>query len=939
MSDEYKSRQERKKAQNRGKNGKPPKNGGKKKRSIWKKIFITMAILIGLAIIGGGITVASIISGAPDIDEERLTLPQSLQIFDMNDEQVYTLASGEKRINANIDEMPDHLKNAFIAVEDHRFYDHFGVDLRRLGGAVVANFREGFGAEGASTITQQLVKNLFLSNEKALTRKIQEQYLAIQLERRYTKDEILEMYLNQINLGPSAGYGVQLAAEKYFNKEDLNDLTVADAAVLAAIPQRPSYFDPHRNPENNEKRRNVVIDRMEREGFITAAEAEEARNTPIEEQLDYVEGEDTEYLTFYDEVLTELEEMSDLSTNDIYNSGLKVYTTLDMDAQEHVDHVMKSGEYADLVFPESEDFRAGVTLLETQTGAIRAMGNGIDENDPRVENYATIRRQQGSAMKPLLSYAPGINDQQWSTAKIFVDEEYHYQSEAEKEVRNYDRTHKGPMTMRQALAESRNVPAVKAINEEGVDNAFAFLDKMFVVNDNERYESAALGGAEVSTKEMAGAYAAFGNNGEYHEPYTIRKIVFPDGRELNTEPEPTQVMEDYTGYMITDMLKTVVTSGTGTEAQIPGVPIAGKTGTTNYVPETMQKYNIPSGGFPASSFTGYSTNYTASVWIGFSQNGEGNYLTSNHSKTAQRMFKHIMTEVHQGIDTPDFVKPDSVVEMRVERSTGKLPSAGTPSSEIVTELFVKGTGPTQVSQEFASISDPTNVSYSYNEESNSVTFSWSYPGDEVDNVKFSTSVSSGSLNVDEGSMKAVLTGVTPGESYTFTVRAQATDGTGLRSAAVSVTATIPGGTEEEEEEEPEEEEEEPVEEEEEPNDGEETPPDEDESNDDENNNDENDGSDSDSDSDSDADTDPADGGNDNDAGNGDGTDNGGDGDSSPGSDNGNNDNGNSGGNGNDNTNGGENTNNNGGNETPPSNEPDDSSDGSSSTQGDSSSEE
>ncbi|WP_054712235.1 penicillin-binding transpeptidase domain-containing protein [Bacillus sp. JCM 19041] len=281
------------------------------------------------------------------------------------------------------------------------------------------------------------------------------------------------------------------------------------------------------------------------------------------------------------------------------------------------------------------------------------------------------------------------------------------------------------------------------------------------------------------------------------------------------QPDTTQVMEDYTGYMITDMLKTAVNSGTGQRAQVPGVDIAGKTGTGNFDGSVLERMNSSSG-YPTSAFTGYSTQYTASVWIGFSNHSEpDNYLTDTHGGIAQQIFQHIMTDLHSGIDTPDFTKPDSVEEVRVERRTGLLPSAGTPQSEIVTELFVRGTGPSNVSEEYAEISDPTNVTYTYDEEDESIEFSWSYPSDEVDDVEFETSINTGSLNVDEDNMTATLSNVSPGNSYTFSVQAVATDGSGMESASVSVTANIEEAVEEEEEEPEEEEEATPPEEEEE----------------------------------------------------------------------------------------------------------------------------
>ncbi|WP_059105149.1 PBP1A family penicillin-binding protein [Shouchella shacheensis] len=812
MSDELNTRQGRRKAQERvKKKNKDSGSGGGGKRGIFKKILVVLAILAGIGVVGGGITVAAIIAGAPDLDEEQLMLAQSVQIYDMNDERVSTLDSGETRINASIHDMPDHLKNAFIAVEDMRFYDHSGIDVRRLGGAIVANVTEGFGSEGASTITQQLVKNLFLSQEKQLTRKIQEQYLAIQLERQYSKDEILEMYLNQINLGSSAGYGVQIASERYFNKS-LDELTIADAAVLAGIPRRPNFYDPHRNPENAESRRNLVIGLMEEQGHITAEEAEEARNTPIEEQMDYNREESYPHSTFYDEVIDELESMEELTVNDIHNSGLRVYTTLDVDAQNHVDDVLKSGDY-DINFPDDEQFATGVTLLDTATGAVRAFGNGTEENDQRVTNYATERKQPGSTIKPLLDYAPLINEQQLSTGHIMVDEPFNYSEGEQGPVNNFDGGYQGAMSMRQALAQSRNVPAVKALQQVGKDNAYDFLEQMMPLDegDDGRPEAGAIGGLShgFSTEQLAGAFAALGNGGEFTEPHTIRKVVFPDNREINVEPESARVMEDYTAYMVTDMLKTAVdrsSGGTGGVAVegLSNVPIAGKTGTTNF--DNRDELGLPSDAVPSVSFSGYSTDYTASVWVGFDRgpNPENeetmdNFLTysSGNTQLAQRVFNEVMKGVSTD-DTPDFEQPDSVVERAVEASTGLLPSPATPSSQIRTELFVRGNETNQVSEEYG-ISDPSNVSWDYDEDSGSVTFTWSYPGDEIDDVSFNTNISSGSLSGETNS-SATLQGAEPGETYTFTVQAVADADSSLTSDSISVEASIPEAVVEDEDE-------------------------------------------------------------------------------------------------------------------------------------------
>ncbi len=431
MSEEMNTRQGRRQARQTTKQSKK-----KPKRGIWKKIFLLLVSLGVIAVIAGGITVFAMIQGAPPLDHEKLTLSQAVQIYDEGDEFVSQLDSEERRVNVSIQDVPQVVEDAFISVEDIRFREHFGIDIRRLFGAVAANITDGFGAEGASTITQQLVKNLFLNDQKQITRKVQEQYLAIKLEQQYSKDQILEMYLNQIYLG-SGVYGIELASQTYFSKS-VDELTIADAALLAGIPRRPSFYDPTKNPEAAESRRNLVISLMEQHGKITSAEAEEAKAVPLADQLNPSERESYPYEAFYNQVLSELEQMEGITVNDIYNAGLKVYTTLDIDAQEHVENVLQTDEFISN-YPDNEDFQAAVTLLDTKTGQIKAIGSGReDTGQQRGFNIATDdKRQPGSAIKPILDYGPAIEYLQWSTGHILVDDQYNYSNGTP--IRNFDR--------------------------------------------------------------------------------------------------------------------------------------------------------------------------------------------------------------------------------------------------------------------------------------------------------------------------------------------------------------------------------------------------------------------------------------------------------------------------------------------------------------------
>ncbi|WP_332630181.1 PBP1A family penicillin-binding protein [Halalkalibacter flavus] len=820
MSNENNTRQGRRQAREQSK-----KKTKTSKKGIWKKILVAIVALSAIAVIAGGITVFAMIQGAPPLDEEKLMLTQGSQFYDQDDVFVSQLESSERRQNVSIHDVPQVVEDAFISVEDIRFRDHFGIDIRRLFGAVRANIREGFGAEGASTITQQLVKNLFLNEQKQLTRKVQEQYLAIKLEQQYSKDQILEMYLNQIYLG-SGVYGVELASRTYFNKS-VEELSLADAALLAGIPRRPSFYDPTKNPEAAESRRNLVLSLMEHHGKITSEQAQEAMAIPLADQLVLTERESYPYEAFYNQVLAELEAMEGITINDIYNAGLKIYTTLDVSAQEHVERVLQTDEFVN-VYPDNEDFTAAVTLLDTKTGQIKALGSGREDTGyQRGYNLATDdRRQPGSTIKPILDYGPAIEYLQWSTAHRIVDEAHSYSDGTP--INNFDRQFQGPMSMRTALARSRNVPAVKALQEVGLSRAQSFgegLGLTFELPEGQTQidEAYSLGGFHtgVTTKELAGAYAAFGNNGMFTEPYTVRKVEFPDGRIINMQPESSQAMSDYTAYMITDMLKTAVTNGTGGVANIPNLPMAGKTGTTNFARETREARGYPEGAVPDIWFSGYTTNYTLSVWTGFSRQPEdisNNYFPSgaNSRQAAQQIFKAIMQNISADIETEDFTMPNSVVRVGVERSTGLLPSDFTPQSEIIYELFVRGNEPTRVSEQFKRLDAPTNLMANYEESANQIIVTWDYPEEHADNVTFEIQVA-----IDGGSaqtlerkkeMQYIFGDPQPGSSYVFRVIAISDEDSSLRSDPASVEVKI---EEEEVEEEVEEEIEEEVEEEEE----------------------------------------------------------------------------------------------------------------------------
>jgi penicillin-binding protein 1A len=748
MAGQYKSREEKRLAQQKSKSTK-----SKKKGSMVKRVIISLFIIGIIGMLAGAGLFAYYASSAPKLDEKLLKDPIASEIYDMNGDLITTVGK-ENREYANFDDIPQVMQDAVIATEDNRFYKHNGLDLIRLGGAIIANVTGGFGSEGASTITQQVIKGSFLSPEKTLKRKAQEAWLALKLEQEYTKEEIFEMYFNKVYMSDGIN-GMATAADHYYGK-DIKDIKLHEAALIAGLPQSPNNYNPFDYPEKAEKRRNIVLSLMAQHGKITEKEKEEAQAIPISKGL--VSAEDIEeksrkkYPAFVDAVIDEVQKMGDYN---LYSDGLKVYTTVDPNAQKRLEEIL-AGENTSFSYPDAaeEPMQAGVTLLDTKTGEIRAIGGGR-EQDPNVQrgfNYAIdSKRQPGSTIKPLLDYAPAIEHLKWSTYHILKDEPYEYSNGTE--INNYDGQFKGPITIREGLWDSRNITALKAFQAVGAEKAADFVNGLGLKFDH-YYESASIGGVSpgVNSVQMAGAYAAFGNEGVYNKPHTVSKVVLRDGEtEIKNENNPEPAMKEYTAYMISDMLKSVIDhpQGTGKYAKVPGLPMAGKSGTTNYSQKEREKYGIAKSGAPDSWFVGYTTNYTAAVWTGYKTQSIPLSPTDRH--VAQYIVSDLMSYVHDGVDTPDFNKPDSVVQSKVEMGSdpARLPSEYTPDDRIITELFVKGTEPSKVSKEFDKIDAPSKLKGTFNKKDKTITLAWDYGKDK--GVQFEVSVS---IN---GEAKQVLT--------------------------------------------------------------------------------------------------------------------------------------------------------------------------------------
>ncbi|MYL64671.1 PBP1A family penicillin-binding protein [Bacillus hwajinpoensis] len=663
---------------NTGKN-----EGLSQKKRFARNVLLTAAFLMVFVLTFGGYQTYAYINEAPTLEGNKLSLPQSSTLFDAEGNKITDIVGKEHRKVVSFDEIPEHVVNAFIAVEDVRYWDHNGVDIKRIGGAVVANIQDGFGAEGASTITQQVVKNMLLEPEKTVKRKVQEAYLAMELEKQYSKEEILEMYLNKIYFGQGA-YGVATAAETYFNKS-LEELTTAEAALLAGLPQRPSGYDPYKHPDIATDRRATVLSLMEQHGFISVEEREEAASVAIEDTIVEKKNQSTTNDAFIDQVIDDLEKAG-IPEDALYSGGLEIHTTLDAQAQKIVDESLTTNQVVE--YPD-EEFRAGISLVDTQSGAIRAIGGNRQTGEDDVQkgfNYATqLERSPGSTIKPILDYAPGIEKLKWSTNQQFIDEELELNG---KEFSNWNDEFQGSVSIREALQWSYNIPAIKAFMEVGGKEAQSFAEKLGI-SIEETYPAYAIGGFAngISPLQLSGAYAAFGSGGTFHEPYSVEKVVYPNGKEMELSSKPEKAMSEGTAYMITDMLRTVVKEGTGMQAAVKGLDIAGKTGTTSL------EEGIHGDGVSDAWFSGYTTNYTAAVWTGYDKTTQNAYIHKEDDDIAKLLFKHVMSEVSKGKDTPDFEQPDTVEEIEIDKTSGLRANNATPSSNIIKELYFKGEEP------------------------------------------------------------------------------------------------------------------------------------------------------------------------------------------------------------------------------------------------------
>ena len=820
-------------------------------------ICIVLAAVVGVA--GGGLFIKKIIDDTPHVSASDVK-PKGFTTFvyadDGSTEIERFVSSGSNRVYKSVDEIPKDLQHAFVAIEDERFYKHNGIDLQGIArAAVVGIARGGNFTEGASTLTQQLIKNNVFPNftkEKTFydkfQRKIQEQYLALQIEKKMDKSEIIESYLNTINLGQNC-LGVQAASQRYFGK-DVSDLTLSECAVIAGITQSPSTYDPITHPDNNKVRRNKVLKNMLEQGYISQKQYDKAIADDVYARIqttNTASQADNTYSYFVDalaqQVIQDLKDQLGYTDtqayNAVYSGGLSIYSTQNQTMQQICDEEANDdsnypglkeygldyaltvtradgstenygsnniknyvketyGKDQGLLYSSEDAARAmveewkatiaregdtyderititpqpqsSITIMDQKTGQIKAMVGGRGEKASSLglnRAYQGSKRQPGSTFKILAAYAPALDSCDKTLATTIDDEPYTLKNG--QVLRNANKQYGGTTTLREGIKRSINVVAVKLSDEITQELGYEYCQKFGIstlvknktingkVFDDSTSQTLALGGITegVYNYEMCAAYATIANGGEYNKPTLYSKVVDHDGNVLlDGTGESHTVLKDSTAYLLTSAMEDVVNSGTGTACQLPNMPVAGKTGTTTSNKDLW--------------FCGFTPYYTCAVWGGYDDNKECDYDTSFRF----RLWKGIMSRIHENLEEKDFKVPSSVERKSICTITGKLAGSGCPS---ITEYFAKDTLPAETC---------SGHGYSYGSKSNSST----------EDDSNSTANTSGDSNRENGSNST--TGNTTGNTATGgdTTGGTTTGGTTTGGSTGSTTGSSTGGS-------------------------------------------------------------------------------------------------------------------------------------------------
>ncbi|NQX63205.1 transglycosylase domain-containing protein [Paenibacillus qinlingensis] len=658
--------------QSKPRESKQSKNKGPKKKKFSARKLIMGSIIAAIiaVICATGIYIVVIMSGFKILDaniDKIISTTESTLIYaqeegkdkdgkDKPATEISKIYRGENRESVNIKDVPERLKQAFIATEDRRFKEHSGVDLRAIGRALVTDIIHMSAVEGGSTITQQLAKNVFLSSEKTAFRKGTEMSIAFALDERFTKDEILEKYLNRIFFGSNA-YGIKAAAKVYFNKSNLNELEVWEMATLAALPKAPSRYSPLTHPDLSKERRAVVLRLMTDQGYIT--EAERAKAAAVDYMPPATVSTGTkEYASFVDYVVNEAEDMYGIEEDELLTKGYRIYTTMNIKAQQTIEQTYADPSFFQKDASDGQKIQSSMVILDNKTGGIMGLIGG---RDYKTKGFSRVysKRQPGSSFKPIAVYAPALDSGKYTPYSLLDDTQTSFGSYSPQ---NYDRQTHGQVTMFEAVKKSYNLAPVWLLSKMGVGTGTAFANKLGTTLNPQKDQNLAiaLGGLTdgVSPLQMARAYTAFANQGNQNKTHAILRITDSQGKEIAAyKPEKKQVMQPSTAYYMTLLLQGVVeTGGTGVKAKF-NRPVAGKTGSTGLDIKGIEQYDRD------VWFVGYTPEWTAAVWEGFDKVDSKHYVTVGSGSTAA-IFNKVMSKALEGKPITNFVKPANVDDLK-----------------------------------------------------------------------------------------------------------------------------------------------------------------------------------------------------------------------------------------------------------------------------------
>ncbi|WP_409341292.1 transglycosylase domain-containing protein [Paenibacillus sp. MBLB4367] len=615
-----------------------------RRKALWLKIGIVLIVVTA-----GTIAAVAVWIGRMDIERLNDPLPEPTTIYDRNGSAITQLSSS-KIDPVPLQDIPVQLRQAVIAVEDRRFYEHDGVDIRSIARALTTNAKSGEVVQGGSTITQQLAKNLFLTSEQTMARKLKEAAMAVKIDSSLSKDHILELYLNQIYFGEGR-WGVQEAARLYFGK-DVRELSLPESALLAGLPKAPTRYSPIQNKEKALERRNLVLALMKEEQYISEEEYAKSVSAPLvlKKAEDQTRGKHASYVDY---VIEEAVKLYGFTEEQLLTGGLQLYTQLDPKVQNAMEEVYSN----DASFPKSTDdqlIQSGAVVLDPATGGIRGMVGNRGDHVFRGFNHASqLKRQPGSTFKPLVVYAPALENGYTPASRLY---------DGQLDINGYrpqdwDHSTRGEVSMYEAILSSWNIPAVWLLNEIGIDKGIDFVKKLDIpLTKEDRTLGIALGGLQegVAPLQMAQAYSIFPNDGKMNKAHAIARITTKDGLPLiEADAKPVQVMSAANARVMTAMLQDVVGRGTGANAALAR-PAAGKTGTTQ-LPDTP--LFAGKNGVKDAWFVGFTPELVAAVWLGYDQTDQNHFLTTSGGAYPAVIFRDMMTKALEGVPVAAFQLP------------------------------------------------------------------------------------------------------------------------------------------------------------------------------------------------------------------------------------------------------------------------------------------